>query len=530
MGITITTAPCCWGVDDVTNPNLPSWERVFDEVAAAGYGGLELGPYGYVPLDLKRVSEALRARGLFIVAGTIFDDLVSPANREDLLRQTDEICALVSQLPQPAPGAGQRYADALPDGHGLGPRRARLCRRPFRPRAAAFGCGLGRDGRQHPRHRRREPEATACAPCCIRMPAGTSNSPTRSSASQATFPPRRSASASTPATATMPAWTRWRRCERYAATARLHPLQGHRPDGVRPGDGRAHPVLRGLRPRGDVPDRPGRHRLSGDPRGCSTASATKASSPSSRSAIRATPAAASPTSRQAATISSPSASEGASAMITEQRQTEAPIRWAMVGGGRGSQIGYIHRSAALRDRTFDLVAGAFDLDPERGRAFGDRARRGRRERCYPDYRAMFAAEAGAGRRHPGGVGRDAQQHPLRDRQGGARARAPRRLREAALLHRRRGRGARGARRGAGQDRRRDLRLRRAPADRAGPRDGRGWRARRDPPRQPAVRPRLPLELRSRRRTRRRAGASTRASPALPTCSATSARIRSTSPR
>ena len=92
----ITTAPCCWGVDDVTNPNLPSWERVFDEVAAAGYGGLELGPYGYVPLDLKRVSEALRARGLFIVAGTIFDDLVSPANREDLLRQTDEICTLVS--------------------------------------------------------------------------------------------------------------------------------------------------------------------------------------------------------------------------------------------------------------------------------------------------------------------------------------------------------------------------------------------------------------------------------------------------
>ena len=50
MAITITTAPCCWGVDDVRNPNLPSWERVLDEVAAAGYGGLELGPYGYVPL------------------------------------------------------------------------------------------------------------------------------------------------------------------------------------------------------------------------------------------------------------------------------------------------------------------------------------------------------------------------------------------------------------------------------------------------------------------------------------------------
>jgi inosose dehydratase len=110
MAITITTAPCCWGVDDVGNPNLPPWQRVLDEAAAAGYGGLELGPYGYMPLDLELVSGALRDRGLFIVAGTIFADLVSPGNRETLLRQTDEICALVSRLPQPALGPGQRFA------------------------------------------------------------------------------------------------------------------------------------------------------------------------------------------------------------------------------------------------------------------------------------------------------------------------------------------------------------------------------------------------------------------------------------
>lgn len=74
MSITVTTAPCCWGVDDVGNPNLPPWQRVLDEVAEAGYGGLELGPYGYMPLDLDLVSEALNRRGLFIVAGTIFDE------------------------------------------------------------------------------------------------------------------------------------------------------------------------------------------------------------------------------------------------------------------------------------------------------------------------------------------------------------------------------------------------------------------------------------------------------------------------
>ena len=107
--ITIATAPCCWGVDDVKNPHLPPWEKVLGEAQDAGFGGLELGPFGYLPLDLGLVSEALNTRGLRIVAGTIFDDLVSPANRDKLLRQTDEICALITQLPKPKTHPGQRF-------------------------------------------------------------------------------------------------------------------------------------------------------------------------------------------------------------------------------------------------------------------------------------------------------------------------------------------------------------------------------------------------------------------------------------
>ncbi|MDN3557849.1 Gfo/Idh/MocA family protein [Halomonas maura] len=79
-------------------------------------------------------------------------------------------------------------------------------------------------------------------------------------------------------------------------------------------------------------------------------------------------------------------------MIQGELKTNAPIRWAMVGGGRGSQIGYIHRCAALRDNSFQLVAGAFDLDPARGRAFGQTLRVAP-ERCYPDYQTLFAEEA-----------------------------------------------------------------------------------------------------------------------------------------
>lgn len=79
-------------------------------------------------------------------------------------------------------------------------------------------------------------------------------------------------------------------------------------------------------------------------------------------------------------------------MINGAKILSASIRWAMVGGGQGSQIGYIHRSAALRDGLFQLVAGAFDIDPARGRDFG--ASLGLDpERCYPDYATLFAAEA-----------------------------------------------------------------------------------------------------------------------------------------
>lgn len=79
-------------------------------------------------------------------------------------------------------------------------------------------------------------------------------------------------------------------------------------------------------------------------------------------------------------------------MFIEGRLLERPLRWAMVGGGKGSQIGHSHRDAAKRDGLMSLVAGAFDVDAARGRAFG--ASLGvAAERCYADYKSMFAAEA-----------------------------------------------------------------------------------------------------------------------------------------
>lgn len=80
-------------------------------------------------------------------------------------------------------------------------------------------------------------------------------------------------------------------------------------------------------------------------------------------------------------------------MLNGERKIKKSLRWGMVGGGRTSQVGYKHRSGALRDNTaFCLVAGAFDVDEKRGRKFGSNIGVDS-QRCYKDYQTLFKEEA-----------------------------------------------------------------------------------------------------------------------------------------
>ena len=110
MSMNICGAPCCWGVDDVKNPYLPPWQRVLKEAGEAGYRAIELGPYGYLPINVETVYAELEKNGLSIVAGTIFDDLVSEENYENLLKQTEDICSLITKLPPLSRHEGQHFA------------------------------------------------------------------------------------------------------------------------------------------------------------------------------------------------------------------------------------------------------------------------------------------------------------------------------------------------------------------------------------------------------------------------------------
>ena len=66
------------------------------------------------------------------------------------------------------------------------------------------------------------------------------------------------------------------------------------------------------------------------------------------------------------------------------------LRWAMIGGGEGSQIGPAHRIAAGIDGQWRMVAGALDHEPARGIAFAERLG----IRGYPDWRALIEGERG----------------------------------------------------------------------------------------------------------------------------------------
>lgn len=109
MSLKIGIAPNSWGVEDPKNPFNPPWIKVFDEAAEAGYKGVELGPFGYLPQDVEVLSKALLERELCIVAGTLYDDLVTPSNLESLLEKTRITCNLMSKVPRADKVYGQSY-------------------------------------------------------------------------------------------------------------------------------------------------------------------------------------------------------------------------------------------------------------------------------------------------------------------------------------------------------------------------------------------------------------------------------------
>ena len=106
--VKLGSAPDSWGVWHADDPVQTPWERFLDEVAAAGYTRIELGPLGYLPTDPARLKDELGKRGLELTAGTIFEHL----HRADSWDSTWENVSAAASL---TAAMGAKHLVVIPD-------------------------------------------------------------------------------------------------------------------------------------------------------------------------------------------------------------------------------------------------------------------------------------------------------------------------------------------------------------------------------------------------------------------------------
>ena len=67
------------------------------------------------------------------------------------------------------------------------------------------------------------------------------------------------------------------------------------------------------------------------------------------------------------------------------------LKWGMIGGGEGSQIGPAHRLGSQADGLFEFTAGALDVDAEKGRAYAQSLGVAA-DRAYGNWQEMLEGE------------------------------------------------------------------------------------------------------------------------------------------
>jgi inosose dehydratase len=139
-GIAVANAPVSYGAFEVTvghDPNVPNGLRVLDQVAEAGYAGIDLGPVGYLGTG-ERLGELLAGRGLGLAGAYLELPYADPDGLEQALPALDDLLSTFDTVRSYLPGPPPRptLADA-----GSRERRSR----PFRS-AAERSLGLDGDG------------------------------------------------------------------------------------------------------------------------------------------------------------------------------------------------------------------------------------------------------------------------------------------------------------------------------------------------------------------------------------------------
>jgi inosose dehydratase len=93
----IGNAPVSWAVYEAHLPN-PPFASVLDAIAAAGYEGTELGPYGYLPTTKEALARELDSRNLALGSSFVPVSLEDPAARDAVIAHSLKVAGLLAQF------------------------------------------------------------------------------------------------------------------------------------------------------------------------------------------------------------------------------------------------------------------------------------------------------------------------------------------------------------------------------------------------------------------------------------------------
>jgi len=108
MAIKVGIAPDSWGVWFPNHEKQVTPEQCLNEMRDAGYAGVELGPWGYLPNQAEQLKDELAGRNLQLVAGTVGGDFLDDNSVDDMFSTIDEIAALMKEF------QGAEYIVLLP--------------------------------------------------------------------------------------------------------------------------------------------------------------------------------------------------------------------------------------------------------------------------------------------------------------------------------------------------------------------------------------------------------------------------------
>jgi inosose dehydratase len=124
--ILIANAPVSYGAFELTvgiDPNVPDAAMVLDEVSAAGYAGIDLGPAGYLGQE-DDLARALSMRGLALSGGFFELPFADPSAMPDAIRGLSDLLDVFDAVSSPTNGV--RPKPTLADA-GSDLRRSRPC-------------------------------------------------------------------------------------------------------------------------------------------------------------------------------------------------------------------------------------------------------------------------------------------------------------------------------------------------------------------------------------------------------------------